>query len=262
MGVGKILDTAVSLYRLHWRTLLGITAFVLVPYTFLQQLSIRLVSSPFVVNGRVYIPRSKEGVAAAVVGAFSFASFLIVQPFLTGATVRAVGEFYRGRDPGVRGAYSYALRRVGSILLVIVLSFLAFVGGFILLVIPAFIFHVRFLFSTAVVVEEDARGRAAMRRSWRLAKGSFWKILGTVVLASLLAGIAGAIISLPASFAAMHVGTNGWILRFLGGAISGIITGPFITTVTVLLYYDMRIRKEGFDIQVMAQELQGPTYSP
>jgi hypothetical protein len=159
----------------------------------------------------------------------------------------------------VADSYRFALTRIGPVLLVVVLTFLAVLGGFILLIIPGIIFHIRFLFGPAVVVVEDARGRQAMRRSWRLAKGSFWKLLGTVFLASILASIAGGIISIPASVGAEFAGTNAWILRFVGSAVGGVITGPFVTTVTVLLYYDMRIRKEGFDIQVMAQELGDQT---
>ena len=65
-----------------------------------------------------------------------------------------------------------------------------------------------------------------------------------------------AIIALPTSIGAIFTSSWGWLLRFVGASIAGIVTTPFLSMIPVLLYFDMRVRKEGFDLEVMARELQ------
>jgi hypothetical protein len=47
----------------------------------------------------------------------------------------------------------------------------------------------------------------------------------------------------------------GWLLRAAGGVLSAIVTTPFVTAVTVLLYFDARVRREGLDISLMLREI-------
>src|SRR5205814_10192063 len=110
----------------------------------------------------------------------------------------------------------FALRRFLSVLWVSVLTGLAAAGGLALLVIPGILFWVRFSFGTVVVVVEDERGRRAMGRSWRLAKGRFWKIFGTLLLAGILSSLVAGILQLPLTLASYPLGRSGWILRAIG----------------------------------------------
>jgi hypothetical protein len=144
---------------------------------------------------------------------------------------------------------------VGAILWVTLLSTLAALLGFVLLIIPLFLVFVRLSFVTQVVVIENVRGRKALGRSWRLAKGHFWKIFGTLILAGILSWVVASILQFPLLLAAAPLGSAGWPLRALGGIFGGVITRPFAALVGVLLYFDMRVRKEGLDIALMAREL-------
>ncbi|HYV02763.1 MAG TPA: glycerophosphoryl diester phosphodiesterase membrane domain-containing protein, partial [Actinomycetota bacterium] len=139
------------------------------------------------------------------------------------------------------------------------------VVGFLLLIIPGVIAAIRFTFGTTVVVIEGARGTKALRRSWRLAKGSFWRILGTLLLAAILAAVVTGIVTIPTTLIANGTGSpftvedaSGWPIRAVGSTIASVIVTPFTALVRVLLYFDMRIRKEGFDIAVMAHDLATP----
>ena len=51
------------------------------------------------------------------------------------------------------------------------------------------------------------------------------------------------------------IGPAGWPLYAIGISLAAIITTPFTTLITVLLYFDLRIRKEAFDLEVMAHEM-------
>lgn len=254
MRVGELLDAAIKLYRAQWKTFMGIAAFVLVPYHFVEQFLGWRVGRPFEdVEAATATP---DGAAAALAIAFGALGFLFIQPFLTGAFARATSEIYLGGAPSIGDTYRFALSRTHSILWVTFLAAMAAIFGLLALVIGAVFVYVRFLFGPAVVIVEGTRGTDALRRSWRLARGFFWKILGTTVLAGILTSIIGGILQFPLGLAGVAAGESGWFLAGLGAAIAAVITGPFSAVVGVLLYFDMRIRKEGLDLALMAQEIE------
>jgi hypothetical protein len=263
MRVGELLDAAIKLYRRNWKPLMGIAAFVMVPFSFLQSYLTRSsATNPFTLNpGRLgeQQPVPPGTVDTALVGlVFTLVLFLFIQPFLTAAFAKAASDVYLGGRPTVKEIYAFALSRLFAILLVTVLTALAVLGGFVLLIVPGVILLVRFAFGPVVVVLEDARGTTAMRRSWRLSRGFFWKILGTLLLASLIATVVSGIVSFPLIAGGLALGSKGWALRAVGGAIGSVITRPFASLVGVLLYFDLRIRKEGLDLEIMARELEAP----
>jgi hypothetical protein len=254
MRVGELLDAAINLYRRNWKTFMGIVAFVLVPVNLLQAFLTRTVGGQITSPEEIGVgPDGGALVATIIVGA---ATFLFIVPFLTAAIARATSEIYLGGSPGVGEIYRFALGRTRSILWVSLLSALVIVLGLVALVIPGIIFFIRYQFSTSIVVVEGQRGTKAMGRSWRLAKGYFWKILGLTILAGILTSIVGAILVIPLEIAANAIGESGWVLRGVGQSAAGIVTRPYQGILIVLLYFDMRIRKEGFDLALMAQELQ------
>jgi hypothetical protein len=107
-----------------------------------------------------------------------------------------------------------------------------------------------------VVVLEEARGIAALKRSWTLSKG----IAGPMTVIVIFAAVVGFVLSLAVQFPLQIVGAamagfTGLILQHVGGAIGQILAMPIGTIAFTLLYYDSRIRKEGFDLEVMAQDL-------
>lgn len=285
MGVGEMLDAAVNLYRLHWRTLMAIVAFVIVPVTFVQEALQAGVTGTTVGFGPpTTVSQRTLDAYFAIAGLFALVQFLIVRPFLTAAIVRAVAAAYEGEASEVGPAYAFALRKLGSILWVLVLTTLALIGilvaalGFSALfaaihawplAIPAFlgavvlivVVYVRWQFGPAVVVVEGGRGRAALRRSWGLTSRAFWKVLGTELLAGLLVSIASTVLAVIPTLLSGALGYWGWVVRAAGGAAASVVTTPFATIVLVLLYFDQRIRKEGLDLSIMAQELRSPAAS-
>lgn len=255
MQVGEILDAAIKFYRASWRIFLGVSAVVIVPLSFIQAFLTRSTLVGFHAD-RFPERRPTEVIVAAIV--FPILSFLFVAPLLTGLFARVTSEMYLGRDPQLSETFRFALSRMRSILLVTLLTTLALLGGLILLIIPVFLFYVRFAFAPATVVVEDVRGRAALRRSWRLAKGHFWRLFGTLVLASIIANIVGGIASIPFTLGAQFIGPSAWPLVALGSSLAGIITRPFALIIVVLLYFDLRIRREGFDLAIAVGELADP----
>jgi len=138
-----------------------------------------------------------------------------------------------------------------------VLAALVFVALFLLAV--AF-FFVRFILTTQAIVLEGRGPLAGMGRSWRLIGGSFWRTLGVFALVLLLSLLISAIPSLLVTFALGLLGggvdatlRNNAIGTFISQL--GLIVGlPLLFSIYTLLYYDLRVRKEGYDIELMAQQ--------
>ena len=252
MGVGELLDAAIKLYRSQWKSLMAIVAIALVPITFLQVFLTREIGSPFSESTISQAELESTVLTSVVLGAIQF---LVVQPFLIAAVARASADVYLGRPVLVGPTFRYAVSRIHSILWISILSGLAILLGFVLLIVPGVILLVRYYFGTTVLVVEGQKGSKALGRSYRLAKGHFWKILGTILLASILASVVEGVLSIPGGAAFGAIGTAGWPLYAIGLSLAAIITTPFTTLISVLLYFDLRIRKEAFDLEIMAQEM-------
>jgi hypothetical protein len=289
MGVGQILDGAIKLYRMHFRTLIPLVALVEVPLAILQFTLLRLTVGD--VLGRV-----ERGAFVSEQEAFDFLTGILVSSaisaviafvatgFLTAAIVLAAGDAFLGQDVAFGATAGAAFRRTHSVLWVLFLSFLGIIGlmvpgalfvvvgaitdsaitglGGLFLVIAfvfAIVFFVRWMFGPAVVMLEDTRGTKALGRSWRLVRGKGWKVFGTWFLAALLAGIIGSIIATPLQLVSdTQGGIVGplWYLYPIGSAVGAMVSTPFSILVIVLLYFDARMRKEGFDLDVMAAQLE------
>jgi len=161
-GVGEILRDAFELYRRHWRNLIVIVAVIVIPLSFVQVLLGGATRSGFdgegdLANGAL-VGRALASLVVAIVS-------ILMWTVLTGAITRAAAGTFLGRDLEIGESYRYGLARFWSIVLVGVLSALAIVGGFILLVIPGFIVLAHLTCAIPALVIEDRRGREALRRS-------------------------------------------------------------------------------------------------
>jgi hypothetical protein len=226
---------------------------------------------------------------------FSALVFLI-EPIVTGATARAVSEQILHRDVGVWDAYSAVRPRIPALLLSSLVRILAVYGGSNLVgaiaMLPAMVMGtVSDLLSTVLllvgqlvgllvasllfvylafigqIIAIENRGTAdALTRSWRLVSGSLWRtagILGLVVLlvAALAAAvqavlIAAALFLLPLDFTPEAIAyTLMFATTVLG--LSSLLVSPVMSIAATLMYYDLRVRREGFDVQLMAAHLAG-----
>jgi hypothetical protein len=248
LGIGEILSTAFQLYQRYWRTLLAIAAVVVVPFTLLQYLlghTVR-VTGMATSNGVVVTTSSwRAGIAGLITALAGLVMFLV----LTGAITRAVAAEAAGEDPGVEQSYRFGFHRFWSVLAVSVLVGLAVVGGLILFIIPGIWIGIRLATSTQALVVEGRRPTEAMGRSWALVGGHWWHAFGTLIVVGLLTGLVNALITAPFNQA-------NWFLQAVVAAIATVITLPYGTLVGVLLYLDLRARKEQLTLERLRTDLQ------
>jgi hypothetical protein len=247
-GVGELLGAAFGLYRRYWRTLLAIAAIVVVPLTLLQHLlGDGLRSSAEVTRNGVVVSTSVWAASTASLLAALVAT--LGQLVLTGAMTRAVAGEAAGETADVRESYRFGLARLGPILLVSLLVGLATLAGFVVLVLPGIYIGVRLAVAVEALVVEGRRGRRAVARSWSLAKGHWWHAFGTLVVASLLSGVASVVLTVPFADA-------GWVARGLADAVARLLTLPYVALVGILLYLDLRTRREGLSLDALRADLR------
>ncbi|MEP6972677.1 MAG: hypothetical protein ABI869_00875, partial [Actinomycetota bacterium] len=172
---------------------------------------------------------------------------VIISAVLQAAILRAAALATIGDPVDPQESYRYGFKRLGSVILVSLLVGLAVAGGLILLVIPGIIFLIFLSVSVPVLIVENRRGTAAMSRSWNLVKGHFWHAFGVIIVAAIITGVISGIIG--------SIGGSAWALRWVFTAIAQILTAPFTALVSVLLYLDLRARKESLSASTLRSEL-------
>lgn len=145
-----------------------------------------------------------------------------------------------------------------------VLGFLLLsVGSIVFLVLYAFV-SVRILFTSQAVIAENKGPIEAIKRSWNLTQGYWWRTFGIFLLIGLLAAL---ITSVPSAifgtiYGAVALGPGGapdfvqqQVFNSIINAVSTVLITPFSLIAYTLMYYDLRIRKEGFDLEHQARAL-------
>jgi hypothetical protein len=167
---------------------------------------------------------------------------------------KAVSDVYLGQDVTMSEAYSYVFRRWGPYLWTTFLSGILVMAGMCLCVIPGIIFSFWVIFAAEVFVIEGHAGWTAIQRSRDLVAGHW----GRAFVLLLLVGILAMVVQMAPSMligALLGHSSLGPLLSAVWGGLSNTIVMPLQTTALILLYYDIRIRKEAFDLQMLAENM-------
>jgi hypothetical protein len=210
------------------------------------------------------IARSLHGQPTTILGAYGFGARRYVAMILASLVPVALGivlfALIAACTIGVLTTLGVQLGERPNIGLVVVAVLGLF--GLVLLVIVASIFvYTRLLLTPQAIVLEDQGALAGIRRSWRLVGDSFWRAVAILllmgILAYLISSLPAVMVSLSLTFASRG-SLNGLMLNqaitTLVAETGLILALPLQLAVYTLLYYDLRVRKEGYDIEVMAQQ--------
>lgn len=273
MSLGDVLDTAFKLFRATLGTAVLTVAVVYGPLSLLTSLpgaTLELAdpADPFAgMSGGSVALSLLAIVVAALVG-----------PLVTAAVTILAIHRERGIETSWQDAYRLAGRRYGTILLATLQLFLVTLGAAIAIVIPAGLIAmasttagvilgviaiipvmlaiaVLFYLIVPVILLEDVGAWESIRRSATLARRRFWPVVGTVIVAALLIGIIGAILSGVFTLGSAVAGSAGFVLQAVGSTVSGLVTVPLTANVALLIYLDLRIRHEGLDIEILTADL-------
>lgn len=271
MRMGQILDQAVRLYRNNFIAFMGIVALVQVPIAIIQLL-LNLVT----VSGS-----DMPNLAATLsVSLFStLLSFIFIQGVGTAAMTRAVADNYLGEKTGALAAY----RKIGGgwlslLAALFILGLIGIVAAVWLLVpcigwltglgILAYLSLVIAPLVAPIIVLEGGSASGGWRRAWELARQRFWWIFGffaVLYIFNLLVVIGpSTLISYILTFIWDFSGPDPntylisqLVIQQLVTVSLSLVFLPFQLAATTLVYFDLRVRSEGFDLVVRAQDGKG-----
>jgi hypothetical protein len=183
-------------------------------------------------------------------------AMLVVLSVFAGAIIRVIATAITGEASGFRPGYRFGIARLGSLLLVSALVWLSVTAGCLLLVLPGIYVGVQLAASIPALVVEGRRGRSALARSWRLVEGQWWHAFGTIVLAWLVLGLVSAVIKVVVHAVTGPFGLGGWLVQALPVAVAALLLVPYGAAVLVVLYLDLRARKERVDLEVLTADLR------
>jgi hypothetical protein len=265
MGVGEILDGALTIYRRHFITFvaLGVIALGLpVVLTIYAQLS-----GPQQHPLLIFLAALMQYLAGLL---------------LTAGVIRVISDFYLGREASLAQALALGAQKVWPLFVVglgkaIVIGLIFAVG--LLAMVPitiakagalgaliaiallggacwlaAFVACGYGVTTQVVVLEPLGSSFDAFGRSWDLTRGRKLKVLGLALVAFILVAVPS--IGIGALAGVLRLSSSSWasVLLVLAAILPVILT-PVLPCVFTLMYYDLRVRREAFDLELLSQQL-------
>jgi hypothetical protein len=262
LGIGEILDVAIKITTRHWWTLARVVLVVVVPVQVLSAL-IDLSASEGLVTGDGVLEDDEVGPFVAAV-ASSVVLGLLAQTVATGACFKTVADAYLGRVPSWRRSLAETFRRLHSIVWVSILVYVLGFLGLLALIIPGIWLFISWTVAVPALLTEGVKGRRALGRSFRLVRGFWWRTFAIVLVSLILAGIVEAAITgaLTGLVFTSDSDLVAVVATGLASLLAGALTTPFVAAVTIVLYVDLRVRKEGFDLALLAARFGEPVGEP
>ena len=283
LSTSELLDRTFHLYRNNFLVFVGIAA---IPQVFVL---------PLMLGGAAMTARREVATSIALILS-GYLLFYLATFIAQATTVHAVSCVYTEKPVGLGIAYSAARKSFLRLIWILFLLFLVIVvlfgvtGGLIaaavaglsavasrplgiraaiLLASAALVLYLRLLLNWSLVVPatvlEGGWFRTSIRRSKSLAEGRRWRILVVYLLVIGLTMVISFVVQMLLMFAIMlfhirdplRIQAALQVVQAIGLFISSSLFGSIATIALTLIYYDERVRKEGFDMQLMMAGLQG-----
>src|SRR5438270_138520 len=297
LGVGDILDRVFNMYRGRPLLFLGLAAipyllFVLV----IGVLTLIGLAGAFATFGQRLTGGGPPPTTTELVGiigaAFVFGLIVIIVAIVifsaqSGAIIQAAADRYNGRDTTIGAAFRAGLRAAPRIFGVGLLVFLAVavvwivllgIAGILALVTQQTAVTVLAFFAAIVVglvitiyvaaswlvapivaTLEGTGPTTALDRSWKLTGGHRWRVLGLQLLLGIIQVVLSGLISALFVIGFTQDQTVRIILQQVVNFAANILWAPVQWAAFTVFYYDLRVRKEAFDLQVAAEALPNPS---
>jgi hypothetical protein len=268
LNLGETLDASIKIVRSRWRTLALVMVVVALPIQLLDMLVITSTTDTYDVSGGGFTTdTSASGTTytdeSAYIGGQLVIQLLSLVGYVLGtvACYRVIAHAYLGEEATVGDSLRFAARRAGATLWLSLLLVLGLIGAFIALILPGIWLLVAWSVAFPVMLVEGTGGFKALGRSLALVKGRWWATFGRLVVAYILVSVVTLVVTAVAIGLAVSVvdktSFGALVLQQAANFMVSLVTTPFIAAVTTLVYFDLRVRKEGFDLALMAERMGG-----
>jgi hypothetical protein len=263
LGIGEILDAGIKVVARHWRPMVKSIVLLVFPLSVLSALAtasldpdqLELLPENAIELGS---DDPAELGVRAVDGVIMMLTFLVVNI----ACFKIVADAWLGSSPDVGRSLRFGLRRAPMALLLTIVWAVGVVAGILALIVPGIWLAVAWALAVPALLFERVGPFKALSRSFGLVQGRWWATLLLVIVCTLLLGLVGAIVqAIPSVVAELTAPENALangIATAIGLTLSGVIIYPYYAAVLTILYFDQRVRKEGFDLQLLAEGLGEP----
>ena len=274
LSLSELLDGAFRIYKANAALMVGMTLVLVAPLQLLATYLERdLFQGSFDALRGIVAPVGGGGPAT---GALLLA---VLQPLLVTPLVMAVVAVvavasYRGATPTIGEVLREAARRAPSVLVAAFVVHAAELGlllvaigigvsgapavGVLLGVIGAFLGLLLvplFLATTPAIVAEGLGPLGGIGRSLRMARRRYLTYVGAALGTGFLASLINLILAGTPLVASFTVGGSSWLLAAAGSLLGSLVSLPFVACASVLVYFDTRVRDEGYDLELLVDEL-------
>jgi hypothetical protein len=252
LSTGELFDSTFTLYRKHFALFFGVAA---LPQLLLLMFQLVIIAGSELSLGIAALPLALIG------GLIFLLLFLVSTAFAQGASFFAVSAVHLDEPITIGGAYSRMRGRVMEVIGTMFLAGLATMAGFFLLIVPGIIIMLGASLAIPCTLFEQLNPGAAFSRSMKLTQGSRGKVFLIFLLMWAIQMGLSLVVGLPlAVVAEMKIGPGAvaiglLVLQRLVEFGIGALVAPIATIAFTLLYYDLRVRKEAFDLQHMMSVL-------
>jgi hypothetical protein len=254
LSVGEILDAGFRLFRARFGALLLAVLVPVVPLAIAGTIVVALTDEHYFDVNTTEVDDSGSAVAGNLIG-------IVLQGIALALAVAAcfkiVSAAYLGEEAAVGDSLRYGIGRIAALIVAyILLSVILFISFF-LLFIPFVYFSVKFSMTFPAIVFERKGPFSAIGRSWSLTRGNFWRVLGTLVVVVLLMFVLFIALTIVLSVGLYNIESASEpavaVVYTVLNVLVIALTYPLFAAILTVIYYDLRVRNEGFDLQLLAR---------
>lgn len=284
MQLGEILDGTFNIYRRHFLLFMRLSLILVwLPTAIWVYFQVRFAGNPL----RAVSILEQHLVATILLGLGWLVLASVAGLLLRAGTIRIISDSYLGHEPDLVESLKFGVGKIIPLLLVTIsknlLLFLIAVFGWLAIVllmvvgrlgnpgiaalmmvagIVGLIWFVAWVAcgygtTTPIVVLEDLPSSFdAFSRSWELTRGMRGKVFGTIAVTWLMSALLPGLVVAGVS-GAMNATGNASLqpLFVVLSTLLSIVLAPLLPCALTLLYYDLRVRREAFDLQILAEQL-------
>lgn len=289
MEFGEVLDGAISLFRRHFGLFFKLSLTVMwLPIAVALYWRLRYMSVAGAQTPDQALAAIQDHLLPAMM--WGFVVFVLYECgllLLTAGSIRVISDSYLGRAPQFGESLTFGVGKIvplflvglGKGLLLFLVAIVAGIGfamvigvgktlgtGMVVLLVPLLLIGMVWLLlfiacgymvtTPVVVLESLPSAFDSFGRSWALTRGAKLRFFGLGVVAFLIASLLPAIVlqAVGGLFAEFVPATQTvWIVV---SPVVSIMLTPIIPCILTLAYYDRRVRREGFDLQLLSEQLE------
>ncbi|WP_148134633.1 hypothetical protein [Candidatus Formimonas warabiya] len=252
MGMGRILDISFQLFRQKLKVYLLISL-----VGNIANILFYLISGILALTYSTEAYENTQGVVS-LIGAIPLGIFYV---FMTAALISATNCFLNQEEVTVGKAFRLGAGRFWALVGTGLLYILGIFFGLLLFIIPGIFLMVRWFLNPQAVMMENVAGTKALGRSKELVKGYWWRSFWFVIVVGIITGVASGIVVVLSSLAASVAG-NGQVEVVMTNFLTPLVTvivSPYSVIAATLYYFELRARKEGWDLEQSIGRLEGDT---